>query len=164
MKKIILGLVAASIAATPAMAAAAPQQYRGYDAPRQQVVHRDDQRGYGYRNDRGYQNHNWQNRNWQRGQRFDSFWPSASSTSWKTSRACGLAAASALPMPTAWLPCPGKMNARICLSLVKARGLVPLRNAGKPVRSQPERTRRPRDKSRPFCPIAGTGLRQAPPR
>jgi Ni/Co efflux regulator RcnB len=72
MKKIILGLVAASIAATPAMAAAAPQQYRGYDAPRQQVVHRDDQRGYGYRNDRGYQNHNWQNRDWQRGQRFDS--------------------------------------------------------------------------------------------
>jgi Ni/Co efflux regulator RcnB len=80
MKKIILGLVAASIAATPAMAAAAPQQYRGYDAPRQQVDHRDDQRDYGYRNDRGYQNDrsyqnnrgSYQNRSWQRGQRFDS--------------------------------------------------------------------------------------------
>jgi hypothetical protein len=24
-----------------------------------------------------------------------------------------LASANALPMPTAWLPCPGKMNARI---------------------------------------------------
>jgi Ni/Co efflux regulator RcnB len=92
MKKFILGLVAASIAATPAMAAA-PQQYRGYDAPRQEtvvkhrpngdvVVRQTTQRGYGYRNDRGYQNqnwqnhnwqnHNWQNRNWQRGQRFDS--------------------------------------------------------------------------------------------
>jgi len=66
MKKIILGLVAASIAATPAMAAA-PQQHRGYDAPRQQVMHRDSQRSHGYQNDRGYQN-----RNWQRGQRFDS--------------------------------------------------------------------------------------------
>ncbi|ATY31521.1 RcnB family protein [Sphingomonas psychrotolerans] len=82
MKKFILGLVAASIAATPAMAAA-PQQYRGYDAPRQEtvikhrpngnvVVRQTTQRGYGYRNDRGYQNQNWQNRNWQRGQRFDS--------------------------------------------------------------------------------------------
>ena len=72
MKKIILGLVAASIAATPAMAAAAPQQYRGYDAPRQQEVQRDHQRGYDYQNDRGYQSHNWQNRSWQRGQHFDS--------------------------------------------------------------------------------------------
>ena len=41
------------------------------------------------------------------------FWPSASSTSSKTSRAARLASASAAPMPTAWLPCPGKMNARI---------------------------------------------------
>jgi Ni/Co efflux regulator RcnB len=78
MKKIILGLVAASIAATPAMAAA-PQQHRGYDAPREQVAHRDDQR-QDYRNDRGYQNDHryqshrggYQNRHWQRGQRFDS--------------------------------------------------------------------------------------------
>lgn len=78
MKKIILGLVAASIAATPAMAAA-PQQYRGYDA-HEQVGHRDDQRGQGYRNDRGYQSDRgyqnnrggYQNRSWQRGQRFDS--------------------------------------------------------------------------------------------
>ena len=79
MKKIILGLVAASIAATPAMAAA-PQQYRGYDAHREQLGHRDDQRGQGYRNDRGYQSDRgyqnnrggYQNRSWQRGQRFDS--------------------------------------------------------------------------------------------
>lgn len=69
MKKLILGLVAASIAATPAMAAA-PQQYRGHDAPHYQAQ-RDDHRGYGYRNDRGYQN-NWQNRSWHRGDRFDS--------------------------------------------------------------------------------------------
>jgi Ni/Co efflux regulator RcnB len=71
MKKLILGMVAASIAATPAMAAA-PQQHRGYDAPRQQVVGRDNQRGHGYQNDRGYQNGGYQTRNWQRGQRFDS--------------------------------------------------------------------------------------------
>ncbi|AQR73291.1 RcnB family protein [Sphingomonas sp. LM7] len=75
MKKFILGLVAASIAATPAMAAA-PQQHRGgYDAPRHQTA----QRGYGYQNDRdhrsdrGYRNdRGHQNRSWQRGQRFDS--------------------------------------------------------------------------------------------
>ena len=75
MKKFILGLVAASIAATPAMAAA-PQQHRGYDAPRQQmVVQHNGQRGYdrGYQNNRGYQNdRGHQNRSWQRGQRFDS--------------------------------------------------------------------------------------------
>jgi Ni/Co efflux regulator RcnB len=71
MKKIILGLVAASIAATPAMAAA-PQQYRGYDAPRHQVQHHD-QRGYGYQNDRDYRNdRGYQNRSWHRGDRFDS--------------------------------------------------------------------------------------------
>jgi Ni/Co efflux regulator RcnB len=75
MKKFILGLVAASIAATPAMAAAAPQ-HRGYEAERtvvrerpngSVVVRHTEQRGYGYQNNRGYQN-----RNWQRGQRFDS--------------------------------------------------------------------------------------------
>src|SRR5687768_8607386 len=75
MKKFILGLVAASIAATPAMAAAAPQ--RGYEAQRTVVrerpngtvvvKHKNVRRGYGYQNDRGYQN-----RNWQRGQHFDS--------------------------------------------------------------------------------------------
>lgn len=70
MKKFILGLVAASIAATPAMAAAAPQ--RGHDAPRNHVQRDDHRGGYGYQNNRGYQNSNWQNRNWQRGQRFDS--------------------------------------------------------------------------------------------
>lgn len=69
MKKLVLGLVAASIAATPAMAAA-PQQYRGYDAQRTVVKQRANgtvvvkqkaQRGSGY-----------QAHNWQRGQRFDS--------------------------------------------------------------------------------------------
>ncbi|NIJ20190.1 Ni/Co efflux regulator RcnB [Sphingomonas naasensis] len=66
MKKLILGLVAASIAATPAMAAA-PQQYRGHDAPHYQSE-RDHgpQRGHGYQNGYGYQRHDWQ-----RGQRFD---------------------------------------------------------------------------------------------
>jgi hypothetical protein len=34
----------------------------------------------------------------------NSDWPSASSTSWNASRAWTLAAASAWPMPTAWLP------------------------------------------------------------
>lgn len=72
MKKIILGLVAASIAATPAMAAAAPQQYRGHDAPRYQTQRDDHRGGYGYRNDRGHQYGNWQNRSWHRGERFDS--------------------------------------------------------------------------------------------
>ncbi|MDP5278652.1 RcnB family protein [Sphingomonas sp. DG1-23] len=65
MKKLILGLVAASIAATPAMAAA-PQQYRGHDAPRHHVQ-RDDHRGYGYQNRGSYQT-----RSWHRGDRFDS--------------------------------------------------------------------------------------------
>ena len=43
----------------------------------------------------------------------DSFSPSASSTSAKTARASGKASASALPMPTAWLPWPGKVNATV---------------------------------------------------
>ena len=43
----------------------------------------------------------------------DSFSPSASSTSSKTARASGKASASALPMPTAWLPWPGKVNATV---------------------------------------------------
>ncbi len=41
----------------------------------------------------------------------ERFWPSASSTSANTARAAGTASASALPMPTAWLPCPGNVNA-----------------------------------------------------
>ena len=70
MKKIILGLVAASIAATPAMAAAAPQ-HRGYEAERTVVrerpngsvvvKHKTVQRGPAY-----------QYRSWHRGERFDS--------------------------------------------------------------------------------------------
>ena len=69
MKKLILGLVAASIAATPAMAAAAPQ--RGYETQRTVVKERPNgavvvkrktvQRAPSY-----------QYRHWQRGQRFDS--------------------------------------------------------------------------------------------
>lgn len=75
MKKLILGLVAASMAATPVMAAAAPQ--RDYETQRTVVrerpngtvvvKHKNVQRGYGYQNGNAYQN-----RNWQRGQRFDS--------------------------------------------------------------------------------------------
>ncbi len=37
--------------------------------------------------------------------------PSASSTSWNTSRAGAKAAARSRPMPANWLPCPGKMKA-----------------------------------------------------
>ena len=75
MKKVILGLVTASIAATPAMAAA-PQQHRGYEAQQMVVRERHNgnvvlqqrpQRGHSYQNGNVYQN-----RNWQRGQRFDS--------------------------------------------------------------------------------------------
>ena len=42
-----------------------------------------------------------------------SFSPSAASTSSKTARAAGNASESALPMPTAWEPCPGKVNAAV---------------------------------------------------
>ena len=42
-----------------------------------------------------------------------SFSPSAASTSSKTARAAGNASARALPMPTAWDPCPGKVNAAV---------------------------------------------------
>ncbi len=42
---------------------------------------------------------------------FDSFCFRVSSTSWKTSRAAAKAAARSRPMPTAWLPWPGKMKA-----------------------------------------------------
>ena len=40
-----------------------------------------------------------------------SFSPSAASTSSNTARAGAKLSASALPMPTAWLPCPGNTNA-----------------------------------------------------
>ncbi len=42
-----------------------------------------------------------------------SFWPRASSTSWNTSRALAKASPRSAPMPTAWLPWPGKMKARL---------------------------------------------------
>ncbi len=41
----------------------------------------------------------------------DSFWFSAPSTSSNTARAAAKLSASALPMPTAWLPWPGNMKA-----------------------------------------------------
>ena len=43
---------------------------------------------------------------------FDRFCFSASSISWKTSRAVAKAPARSTPMPTAWDPCPGKTKAR----------------------------------------------------
>ena len=43
----------------------------------------------------------------------DSFSPSAESTSSNTARAAGKASARALPMPTAWEPCPGNVNAAV---------------------------------------------------
>ena len=46
---------------------------------------------------------------------FESFSPSASSTSSNTSRAVAKASARSAPMPTAWLPCPGKMKAKVML-------------------------------------------------
>src|SRR6202042_2015061 len=55
---------------------------------------------------------------------FDSFWDSASSTSWNTSRAGAKASARSLPMPTFWLPCPGKRNARVIAGRDKSRGLA----------------------------------------
>ena len=42
----------------------------------------------------------------------ESFCPRAASTSSNTARAAGNASANVLPIPTAWLPCPGKINAR----------------------------------------------------
>ncbi len=68
MKKILLGLVAASVAATPTIAAAGPTpQHRGYEAQRTVVK----QRPNGtvvvkQRNDRA------QHRDWRRGERFDA--------------------------------------------------------------------------------------------
>ena len=42
-----------------------------------------------------------------------SFSPSAASTSSNTALAAGKVSASALPIPTAWEPCPGKVNAAV---------------------------------------------------
>ena len=42
-----------------------------------------------------------------------NFSPNAESTSSNTARAAGNCSASALPMPTAWDPCPGKVNAAV---------------------------------------------------
>src|SRR3954464_14992062 len=42
-----------------------------------------------------------------------SFSPSAASTSSNTARAAGKASARALPIPTAWEPCPGNVNAAV---------------------------------------------------
>jgi Ni/Co efflux regulator RcnB len=69
MKKIILGLVAASLAATPAMAAA--PQHRGYEAQRTVVKER--RNGTTVVKQRSVQRApSYQYRSWQRGQRFDS--------------------------------------------------------------------------------------------
>ena len=54
----------------------------------------------------------------------DSFSPSASSTSSKTARASGKASARSLPMPTDWLPWPGKVNAIDILARLPAMSLV----------------------------------------
>ncbi|HVJ03739.1 MAG TPA: RcnB family protein [Sphingomonas sp.] len=64
MKKIIMGLVAASIAATPAVASAAPApQYRGHQVERSYNGHQQFGRQQFQRQ---------QYRNWHRGERFDS--------------------------------------------------------------------------------------------
>lgn len=69
MKKLVLGMVAASVALTPALASAAPQHHRGQEATRTVVKHKPNgrvvvkqtsvQRAPAYRS-------------WQRGQHFDS--------------------------------------------------------------------------------------------
>ena len=46
-----------------------------------------------------------------------SFWPRASSTSWRTWRAEGKASARSRPMPTAWLPWPGKTKAKAMIRI-----------------------------------------------
>ncbi len=57
----------------------------------------------------------------------DSFSPSAASTSSNTARAAGNASASALPMPTAWLPCPGNTNAAATKSPLRGPCLPEIR-------------------------------------
>src|SRR5579872_2404579 len=59
----------------------------------------------------------------------DNFCDSASSTSWKISRAGGNASASALPMPTAWLPCPGNRNARVIVIADKPRASLQVKRS-----------------------------------
>src|ERR1044071_8950363 len=51
-----------------------------------------------------------------------SFWDKASSTSWNTWRAALKASASSLPMPTFWLPWPGKRKALVIAGRDKSRG------------------------------------------
>ncbi len=65
--------------------------------------------------------------------RADSFWPNAASTSAKTSRAVANWSNRSLPMPTLWLPWPGKTNASVMSHLFKnvAAGL-----AHRPVKRQ----------------------------
>jgi len=66
MKKFILGLVAATMVATPALAAA-PIQHRGYETQRTLVTHRVNGTTVVKQTQRGGQY-----RNWRKGQRFDS--------------------------------------------------------------------------------------------
>ena len=56
-----------------------------------------------------------------------SFSPSAASTSSNTWRAGAKVSASALPMPTAWLPWPGKTKAIVIVYLSGAREIPPSR-------------------------------------
>ncbi len=71
----------------------------------------------------------------------ESFCDSAASTSSRTARACGKASASALPMPTAWLPCPGNTNARAmsCRPVEAAHVAKPVRQ----VKARPWNVPRP---------------------
>lgn len=71
MKKLILGMVAASVALTPAVASAAPQHYRGHEASRTVVKHKPNGRVI-VKQTNVQRAPAYQSRNWQRGQRFDS--------------------------------------------------------------------------------------------
>ena len=76
-----------------------------------------------------------------------------------TSRAARLASASAAPMPTAWLPCPGNRNARIVFPLFVAGATRPViarlpspRGDAKPramIETSPHRRRRPAPRQAP---------------
>ena len=92
-----------------------------------------------------------------------SFCPSASSTSSNTSRAAALAAASSLPMPTFWLPWPGKMKARIEFSFGRAVKSRPGVRQGRRVRScWQNRARYPPDRGRK-CRLGRTSCGQCLP-
>ena len=78
-----------------------------------------------------------------------SFSPRAASTSSNTARAAGKASANALPMPTAWEPCPGNVNAAVMVPECPRKSLKfePKDTAGAGCVKPPPGSRRPADAS-----------------